>query len=83
VGDDGNERLPVFDREDARLAGWEMGVAGDGDFVIQARCRCGCEVFHALKFAPGAFIAYDRPGGITAKDIEFHGPMEPPAFTET
>jgi hypothetical protein len=74
------EALPVFDVEDLRLVGWEWGRADDGDLVIQARCEHGCA--HSLKLPPGAFLAHDPPGILSGQDLQFHGPMRPPAVRE-
>jgi hypothetical protein len=70
--------LPLFDAEDARLVGWEIGYAADnGDLAIQVRCHCGCGTVHALRLPPGAFIRCDGPAQSTADGVLFLGPMRP------
>jgi hypothetical protein len=73
--------LPVFDAEDARLVGWEIGQADDGDQVLQARCE-GCGTAYYLKMPPGAIITHNPPGTLLARDVLFGGPMKPPPARE-
>lgn len=75
------ESIPIFDLEDAKLVGWEIGVAGDGDWVLQSRCE-GCGTAHSIKLPPGAFIHHDPDDGLIMQDGELYGPMKPPAVRE-
>ena len=74
------ESLPIFDIEDARLVGWELGQADDGDMVLQARCEHGC--VHFIKIPPGGYITHDPAGHLNMKDGALGGPMKPPEARE-
>lgn len=60
---------PVFDAEDVKLAGWDVGLSGD-DLVLQTG-RCGDHF--ALVLPPGAFVVNDGDGNIRMSGGRFMG----------
>lgn len=60
---------PIFDPEDMKIAGWEMGLCGD-DLVLQTG-RCGDHF--ALVLPPGAFVINEGHGNIRMEGGTFQG----------
>ena len=67
------ESLPILDMDDARMAGWEWGVADDGNMVLQATCEHGCK--HSVVLPPDAWLIHSPPGELSASNVLLLGAM--------
>lgn len=67
--------VPMFDEEDLRAIGWEMGRASGGSMfagcTVLKTGRCGDHF--ALAFTPGAYIKCRDDGTIDVNGVTFTG----------